>query len=107
MVTRVAEVFQIEARTIVEGLKLAWLKGYKQVEINCDDAMFIDIICNGLASISNITGLRLIHKWCNKDWKVKFRHVLRGSNKLTDCLANAAIGNLNQLVLFTDPPQYV
>ncbi|MBA0863059.1 hypothetical protein Goshw_016183, partial [Gossypium schwendimanii] len=104
MVKRVAEVFQIKARAIVEGLKLAWLKGYKQVESNCDDAMFIDIICNGLASISNITVVCLIHKWCNKDWKVKFRHVLRGSNKLTDCLGNAAIGNLNQLVLFTDPP---
>ncbi|MBA0847281.1 hypothetical protein Goshw_015563 [Gossypium schwendimanii] len=27
------EIFKIEAQTIVEGMKLAWLKDYKQVEI--------------------------------------------------------------------------
>ncbi|KAH1072821.1 hypothetical protein J1N35_025149 [Gossypium stocksii] len=67
MVTKVAKVFQIEARAIVERLKLAWLKGYKQIEINCDNAMFIDILCNGFPSISNITEVLLIHEWCNKD----------------------------------------
>ncbi|MBA0570929.1 hypothetical protein Golob_004529, partial [Gossypium lobatum] len=75
------EIFKIEARTIVEGMKLAWLKGFKQVEINYDNAMLIDTICNGFASISNIAEVQIIHEWCNKDWKVKFRHVLRGSNK--------------------------
>ncbi|MBA0758181.1 hypothetical protein Gotri_021202 [Gossypium trilobum] len=101
------EIFRIEARAIVEGMKLAWLKGYKQVEINCGNVMLIDTICNGFASISNIAEVRLIHKWCNKNWKVKFRHVLRGSNKVVDCLTKAAIGKLNQVVLFPIPPQYV
>ncbi|KAK5794618.1 hypothetical protein PVK06_035857 [Gossypium arboreum] len=54
MVTGIDEIFKIEARVIVEGMKLAWLKGYKQVEINCDNVMLIDTICNGFASISNI-----------------------------------------------------
>ncbi|MBA0703993.1 hypothetical protein Golax_016283 [Gossypium laxum] len=54
MVTEMDEIFKIEAQTIVEGMKLAWLKGYKQVEINCDNAMLIDTIRNGFASISNI-----------------------------------------------------
>ncbi|MBA0696659.1 hypothetical protein Goari_003192, partial [Gossypium aridum] len=70
------EIFKIEARAIVEGMKLAWLKGFKQVEINYDNAMLIDTICNRFASISNIAEVRIIHEWCNKDWKVKFRHVL-------------------------------
>ncbi|MBA0556821.1 hypothetical protein Golob_026893, partial [Gossypium lobatum] len=43
--------------------------------------MLLDIIRNGFASISNIAEVRLIHEWCNKDWKVKFRHVLRRSSK--------------------------
>ncbi|KAH1046355.1 hypothetical protein J1N35_037139 [Gossypium stocksii] len=75
MVTGMDEIFKIEARAIVEGMKLAWLKGFKQVEINCDNAMLIDTIRNGFTSISNIVEVRLIHEWYNKDWKVKFRHV--------------------------------
>ncbi|MBA0629644.1 hypothetical protein Godav_024164 [Gossypium davidsonii] len=66
--------------------------------------MLINTICNGFTSISNIAEVRLIYEWCNKDWKVKFRHVLQGSNKVADCLANAAIGKLNQVVLFSVPP---
>ncbi|MBA0613947.1 hypothetical protein Godav_014301, partial [Gossypium davidsonii] len=69
--------------------------------------MLLDIICNGFALISNIAEVRLTHEWCNKDWKVKFRHVLRESSKVADCLAKAAIGKLNQVVLFPVPPQYV
>ncbi|KAA3467341.1 endonuclease/exonuclease/phosphatase family protein [Gossypium australe] len=107
MVTWMDEIFKIEARAIVEGMILAWLEGYKQVEINCDNAVLIDTICNGFASISNIAEVRLIHEWCKKDWKVKFRHVWRGSNKVADCLAKAAIRKINQIVLFPGPPQYV
>ncbi|MFQ6659700.1 hypothetical protein Gotur_028494 [Gossypium turneri] len=84
MVTGMDEIFRIEARAIVEGMKLAWLKGYKQVEINCDNVMLINTICNEFASISNVAEVRLIHEWCNKDWKVKFRHVLRVSNKVAN-----------------------
>ncbi|MBA0870296.1 hypothetical protein Goshw_010551, partial [Gossypium schwendimanii] len=98
------EIFRIEARAIVEGMKLAWLKGFKQVEINYDNAMLIDTICNGFASISNIAEVRIIHEWCNKDWKVKFRHVLRGNNKVVNCLVKAAIKKLNQVVIFPVPP---
>ncbi|MFQ6622279.1 hypothetical protein Gotur_002322 [Gossypium turneri] len=93
MVTGMAEVFQVEARAVVEGLKLAWMKGYKQVQINYDNALLIDTIHNGFASISNIREVRLIHEWCHKDWKIKFRHVLRESNKVADCLAKAKIGS--------------
>ncbi|MBA0569698.1 hypothetical protein Golob_003413 [Gossypium lobatum] len=46
--------------------------------------MLIDTIYNEFASISNIAEVRLIHEWCNKDWKVKFRYVLRVSNKVAN-----------------------
>ncbi|MBA0753784.1 hypothetical protein Gogos_005420 [Gossypium gossypioides] len=91
----------------MQNLDGEWLMSFNMVEINCDNVMLIDTICNGFASISNIAEVRLIHEWCNKDWKVNFRHVLRGSNKVADCLAKTAIGKLNQVVLFLVPPQYV
>ncbi|KAK5785322.1 hypothetical protein PVK06_039894 [Gossypium arboreum] len=107
MVTGMDEIFRIEARAVIEGMKLAWVEGYKQVEISCDNVMLMDTICNGFASISNITEVRLIHEWCKKDWKVKFRHVWRGSNKVANSLAKAATGKFNQIVMFLGPPKYV
>ncbi|MBA0861945.1 hypothetical protein Goshw_002840 [Gossypium schwendimanii] len=38
MVTRVSDIFQIEAWMIVEGLKLVWSKGFNQVVVDCDNA---------------------------------------------------------------------
>ncbi|KAK5845809.1 hypothetical protein PVK06_002038 [Gossypium arboreum] len=96
MVIGMADVFQVEVRVVVEGLKQAWMKGYKQVQINYNNALLIDTIRNGFASISNIREVRLIHEWCHKDWKIKFRHILRESNKVADYLAKAAIRGLNQ-----------
>ncbi|MBA0837563.1 hypothetical protein Goarm_009709, partial [Gossypium armourianum] len=107
MITRVSYVFQIETRSVVEGLKLAWSKGFTQVEVNCDNAMSIDTIRNGFASISNIAKVQLIHEWCTKNWKVKFRYVLKKNKKVADCLAKVVIEKLNQLVLLTDPQQYI
>ncbi|KAH1033474.1 hypothetical protein J1N35_045648 [Gossypium stocksii] len=49
MVTVVSNVFQIEAWAVVDGLKLIWSRGFKQVEVDCDNAMLIDTIQNGFA----------------------------------------------------------
>ncbi|MBA0651940.1 hypothetical protein Goklo_019230, partial [Gossypium klotzschianum] len=102
MVTEVSDVFQVKAQIVVEGLKLVWPKDFTQVEIDCDNAMLNDTIRNGFASISYITEVRLIHEWYTKDWKVKFRHVLRESNKVVD-----VVGKLNQLIILTNPSRYV
>ncbi|MBA0574462.1 hypothetical protein Golob_001658 [Gossypium lobatum] len=67
MVTVVSNVFQIEARAVVEGLKLIWSRGFKQVEVDCDNAMLIDTIRNGFALINNIEEVRLIHELYTKD----------------------------------------
>lgn len=107
MVIGVAEIYQIEARAIVKGQKLSWINGYKQIEVNCDNAMLIDTIWNGFVTLSNIPKVRAIHEWCTKDWKVKFRHVLRDSNKVADGLAMMEMERLNQVSIYQDPPQNV
>ncbi|MBA0732822.1 hypothetical protein Gogos_016885, partial [Gossypium gossypioides] len=45
------------------------LSGFAVVEINCDNVLLVDTIRNGFAPLSNILEVRLIHEWCNKDWK--------------------------------------
>lgn len=83
------------------------MEGYKQVDVNYDNALLIDTICNRFASISNVSEVRLIQEWCHKDWKLKFRHILRDSNKVANCLAMAVTRGLNHLTLFEDPPSYI
>lgn len=36
MVTGMADIFQIEARIVLEGLKLTWDQGFSQVELEID-----------------------------------------------------------------------
>ncbi|MBA0645232.1 hypothetical protein Goklo_013354, partial [Gossypium klotzschianum] len=102
-----ADIFQIEARAILEGLKLAWMRGFRQVEVESDNALLIDSIRNGFAANSNTVEVQLIHEWCNRDWQVKLRHVLRESNKVADCLEKMAGGRMNQLVVLVDPSSHV
>ncbi|KAK5810994.1 hypothetical protein PVK06_026311 [Gossypium arboreum] len=53
MVTSMASIFQIEARAILEGLKLAWMRGFRQVEVESDNALLINTIRNNFATNSN------------------------------------------------------
>ncbi|PPR83631.1 hypothetical protein GOBAR_AA37080 [Gossypium barbadense] len=48
MVIGINDIFQIEARVILEGLKLAWNKGFKRVELESDNTMLIETIWSGL-----------------------------------------------------------
>ncbi|MBA0701147.1 hypothetical protein Goari_027443 [Gossypium aridum] len=107
MVIGMADIFQIEVRAILEGLKLAWMRGFRQVEVESDNALLIDSIRNGFAANSNTVEVQLIHEWCNRDWQVKLRHVLRESNKVADCLEKTVEGGMNQLVVLADPPSHV
>ncbi|KAG8501357.1 hypothetical protein CXB51_003529 [Gossypium anomalum] len=89
LVTGVADSFEIETQAILEGLKLTWMRDFKQVEVESDNALLIDIIRNGFVANNNTMEVRLVHEWCNKEWQVKLQHVLTESNKVVDCLATA------------------
>lgn len=67
---------------------------------------FFTRFCNGFAPLSNILEVGLIHEWYNKDWKVKFQHVLREGNKDANYLAKSVTGGLNELTILEGPPKY-
>ncbi|MFQ6628047.1 hypothetical protein Gotur_008073 [Gossypium turneri] len=52
---------------MLEGLKLAWAQGFRQVELESDNALLIDVTQNGLATGNNYSEIRLIHDRCPKD----------------------------------------
>ncbi|MBA0552827.1 hypothetical protein Golob_023605, partial [Gossypium lobatum] len=78
----------IEARALLEGLKFAWAKGYRRVEIENenenDNSISVAIIQNGLTTNNVCSEVGLIQDWCLKDWEVKFRQIMRESDMVID-----------------------
>ncbi|MBA0665362.1 hypothetical protein Goklo_005223, partial [Gossypium klotzschianum] len=91
MRTGMFDIFSIEANVVLEGLKLAWNRGFRQAELECDNVLLVDVLRNGLATISSIG-------------EIKFRHISRDSNKVADQLAKMDEDIINCLVTLEDPP---
>ncbi|MBA0590994.1 hypothetical protein Gorai_019682 [Gossypium raimondii] len=57
MVTGLIDIFQVEARAMLESLKIAWVRGFRQVEVESDNALLVDILRNGLAGTNSVVKL--------------------------------------------------
>ncbi|KAK5772432.1 hypothetical protein PVK06_048721 [Gossypium arboreum] len=62
MVPSMADIFPIEARGILEDLKLAWMRGFRQVEVESNNTMLIDTIRNDFATNGNTIEVQLIRE---------------------------------------------
>ncbi|KAK5839197.1 hypothetical protein PVK06_007967 [Gossypium arboreum] len=62
-------IFKVEAKAILKGLNLAWDKGFRQLELECDNALLVETILVGGVADSNMTELRLIYRLLNWNWK--------------------------------------
>ncbi|XP_016702055.1 uncharacterized protein [Gossypium hirsutum] len=107
MITSMSDIFNIEVKAVLEGLKLAWDRGFRQIEVESDNSFLINVLQNDLAVVSSIDEIRLILDWYSKDWQVKFRYIQRDSNKVVDQLAKMDRGRVNCLVIHEDPPHSV
>ncbi|KAH1115691.1 hypothetical protein J1N35_009069 [Gossypium stocksii] len=97
-------VFHIEARVILEGLRIAWEKGYRQLEIECDNALLVESVLTRNAANSNLVELRLINVYLKRNWKTRIHHILRSQNMVADQMAKCTYDNEFGLKLFEDPP---
>ncbi|MBA0765874.1 hypothetical protein Gotri_014988 [Gossypium trilobum] len=79
--------FQIEARVMLEGLHLAWNKGFWKLELECDNTLLIEIILAGGA--------------------VNSRHILRAQNTVVDLLVKIEYPELLKFHLLEEPPPSV
>ncbi|MBA0727201.1 hypothetical protein Golax_000215, partial [Gossypium laxum] len=91
MVLEKDEVFRIKARSMLEGLRLLWDKGYRQVELKCDNAILVKIILVGEAFDSHLMELRAIHKMIQRNWGIHIRHIPRAHNAIADFMAKHAL----------------
>ncbi|MBA0680465.1 hypothetical protein Goari_012159, partial [Gossypium aridum] len=59
----------VEAKAMLEGLKLACERGFRQVEVETDNALLLEILHFGFSCVNNIAEVRLLHTWIAKDWQ--------------------------------------
>ncbi|MBA0814776.1 hypothetical protein Gohar_020583 [Gossypium harknessii] len=90
---------------VVRGPSGCWMaeKGYRNVEIESDNSLLIAIIQNELATNNNYNEVRLIQDWCLMDCEVKFRQILRESNRVADRIAKEARDEMDQLIIHKEP----
>ncbi|KAK5813023.1 hypothetical protein PVK06_028469 [Gossypium arboreum] len=69
MVTGLVDIFQVEAKVMLEGLKLAYERGFRQVEVETDNALLLEILHFGFSCVNNIAEVRLLYTWIAKDWQ--------------------------------------
>lgn len=51
MVVGKDSIFRIEAKAMLEGLRIAWEKGFRQLDVECDNAILVEtILASGAAS---------------------------------------------------------
>ncbi|MBA0813702.1 hypothetical protein Gohar_027530 [Gossypium harknessii] len=81
------EVFRTEARSMLEGLRLAWEKRYRQVELESDNALLVELILSSKLIDSPLMEIRAIHTLLQRNWKVRICHIRRDHNAVTDFIA--------------------
>lgn len=96
-------VFRVKTRVILEGLHIAWEKGYRQLEIECDNVLLVESFFAGNTANNDVVELRLINEYLNRDWKIRCRHIPRSQNMAIDRMAKCVYDNSLRLTLFEDP----
>ncbi|MBA0804540.1 hypothetical protein Gohar_004120, partial [Gossypium harknessii] len=61
-------IFQTEARALYEGLVVAWHERFRQIEVESDNPILIDVVSNGYTVDSNLSEIRFIHIMILKKW---------------------------------------
>ncbi|MBA0834320.1 hypothetical protein Goarm_006685 [Gossypium armourianum] len=96
-------IFQFKPKAVLEGLRLTWDKGFRQVKLESHNALLIKVLQTGLAAVSNVVEIQMINNMCSKDWKVKFKSICGTNSKVADHLAKTISDDIDHLVVLEDP----
>lgn len=69
-------VFHIEARAILEGLYFTWDKGFRKVEVECDNVLLVGLLVPGRAVNSTLVELRLLQRLLCRKWDISKNSVV-------------------------------
>jgi ribonuclease HI len=100
--------YMAELWGIYEGLKLAYHKGVKNLELRTDSA----VLANSLqdrkkGSVMGCVLMRKIRTLLDGPWEIRIIHVYREANRCADMLANMGSEGTSGIVYFANPPSRV
>ncbi|KAK5795011.1 hypothetical protein PVK06_036265 [Gossypium arboreum] len=97
-------IFKIEAKALLEGLLISWRKSYQQLEVECDNALLVELILAGGVAYSHLTEMYLIHHLLSRNWKVLVRHILMSQTIVANHMAKCMMTNSTKIHWFEKPP---
>ncbi|MBA0792585.1 hypothetical protein Gohar_017073, partial [Gossypium harknessii] len=65
---------------MLEGLFLAWDKGFRKVEVECDNALLVELLFSSGGASSSLVELRLLHQALRRKWEIRIQHIPRTLN---------------------------
>ncbi|MBA0797550.1 hypothetical protein Gohar_008234, partial [Gossypium harknessii] len=65
---------------MLEGLFLAWDKGFQKVEVECKNALLVELLLFGGGASSSLVELHLLHQALRRKWEIRIRHIPRTLN---------------------------
>jgi ribonuclease HI len=104
----VCSAFTAELWGVLEGLKYAWDRGFKFVELDVDSVALVQAIKSG--ATTSVIGISLIRSICrlvNQAWEVKIAHSYREANSCADALANIGCSLHLNIVYFDECPSQI
>ncbi|MBA0562880.1 hypothetical protein Golob_007901 [Gossypium lobatum] len=99
---RESTIFQVETRAMLEGLRLAYDKGFGELE--CDNTLLIEIILVGSVVDNRLTELRMIHSMLIFPWEVYVRQIPRTQNTMANPFTKNVDPELLQFYLLEGSP---
>ncbi|CAN1818835.1 Putative ribonuclease H protein At1g65750 [Linum perenne] len=79
-----------EIRGALEGIRLAWARGFRKVQVQIDSEAAVAILLDSSQTIDHRHAIEVLEfrDWMGKEWELHVRHVYREANKAADYLAN-------------------
>lgn len=100
-------VFKIEARVVLEGLIIAWDKGFRHIQVECDNALLVELFLAGERENSNLVELCLLHQILIRRWSVRNHHITRIHNEVTVHMVKCYIPSVSNLQEYDDLPDSI
>lgn len=99
--------FKVEAKALLEGLFLAWDKGYHKIEIESDSLLLIETLSSSGGDYSSLVELCMLQQLLRRKWEVCLKHVTQDQNEVADHMAKCGISGGLLLQLFVELPNSI
>ncbi|MBA0726700.1 hypothetical protein Golax_002510, partial [Gossypium laxum] len=100
-------IFRVEAQAMFEGLRIAWEKGFRQLELECDNTLLVETLLASGAANSSLAILSLVNFLFRRKREKRFRHIPRSQNATANQIAKYVNNGILNMLLFVDPPNSV